>query len=311
MNTPLPDVGDLLHDAVDHLEPADRIDAIRARTASPTRPARPWLYAGGGVALATAAAVAAFAVLGGSPTSSDARHDHDVTTTPTADTHLVAAYFIGETPRGQRLFREFDQVVGSDPLQGALDRIQQPASDPDYRSGWSRGQLGTATLVGATIEVELTGELPVSAGTSEGLPEQQLVYTLQAAAGRPLPVQLVRDGAPVGDPMTAEPQNDVLSLVSISDPAEGLEVHDRFLARGRANSFEATVPWQIRDEDGAVVRTSSAMASGSMDKLYPWRAQISVRGLPDGTYTFQASTDDPSGGEGGGPDTDTRTIIVR
>ena len=32
--------------------------------------------------------------------------------------------------------------------------------------------------------------------------------------------------------------------------------------------------------------------------------------LTPGTYTFVAMTDDPSGGEGLGPFTDTRTIIV-
>ena len=54
MNTPLPQLGDLLHDAVDDIEPADRIEAIRARTASsPTRAARPWAYAAGGVVAQT------------------------------------------------------------------------------------------------------------------------------------------------------------------------------------------------------------------------------------------------------------------
>ena len=33
--------------------------------------------------------------------------------------------------------------------------------------------------------------------------------------------------------------------------------------------------------------------------------------LAPGTYTFVAMTDDPSGGEGGGPTEDTKTIIVQ
>ena len=37
---------------------------------------------------------------------------------------------------------------------------------------------------------------------------------------------------------------------------------------------------------------------------------IDVSDLAPGTYTFVAMTDDPSGGEGLGPFTDTRTIIV-
>ena len=48
-----------------------------------------------------------------------------------------------------------------------------------------------------------------------------------------------------------------------------------------------------------------------MDKLYPWETEVDVSDLAPGTYTFVAMTDDPSGGEGGGPTEDTKTIIVR
>ena len=47
-----------------------------------------------------------------------------------------------------------------------------------------------------------------------------------------------------------------------------------------------------------------------MDKLYPWETEVDVSGLAPGTYTFVAMTDDPSGGEGGGPTEDSKTIIV-
>ncbi len=62
---------------------------------------------------------------------------------------------------------------------------------------------------------------------------------------------------------------------------------------------------------GAVVLTYSAMAKGWEGRLYPWQAEIDVSGLAPGTYTFVAMTDDPTGGaEGGGPTSDTRTIVV-
>jgi hypothetical protein len=47
-----------------------------------------------------------------------------------------------------------------------------------------------------------------------------------------------------------------------------------------------------------------------MDKLYPWQATVDVSSLSPGTYTFVASTDDPSDGEGSGPTRDTKTITV-
>jgi hypothetical protein len=303
VNTPLPDLGDLLHEAVDEIEPADRIAAIRERTANaPNRTARPWFYAAGGVVLATAATVAAFAVIGSSPSADH----HDPTASPTG-TQVVPAYFTGRDALADRLFREFDTVPAGDPLQAALDRIQRPADDPDYGTTWPAGSLDTATVEDGVIEVEL-GDVDVDASAIAG---QQLVYTLQAAVGERLPVQRLRDGEPVGAPMTAGPQTQVLNQVMVNDPTEGLAVHDRFTARGAANSFEANVPWELRDDRGEVVKEGHATAAGYGTHLYPWEAHVDVRGLPFGYYTFVATTDDPSNGEGGGPDSDTRTIIVR
>jgi Immunoglobulin-like domain of bacterial spore germination/Sporulation and spore germination len=310
VNTPLPHLGDLLHDAVDDIEPADRIETIRARTASsPTRAARPWAYAAGGVVLATAAAVTAFPLTdcAADPTH---HHDHGTMVSPPPETRLVPAYFLGESPRGQRLFREFDRSPGNDQLAAALTRIQRPATDPDYTTAWSYGSLVSATVRDGVIDVELGDANPDLA--ADGLPVQQVVYTLQGAVGERLPVQFLHEGDLVAGPIEALPQTEVLNQVMINDPTEGLEVHGTFTARGAANSFEATVPWEIRDRERTVVKKGFATAAGNGDRLYAWQARIDVRGLLPGFYTFVAMTDDPSGGaEGSGPDSDTRTIIVR
>ncbi|MFC7493490.1 MULTISPECIES: Gmad2 immunoglobulin-like domain-containing protein [unclassified Nocardioides] len=293
-------LADLLHDAVDDVEPVDRLGAIRARTSSPARAARPWWWTAGGVVVATAATVAAFAVVGDRSESpgpaGDGHHGHD------SQTMLVAAYFVDDTPSGPRLFREFDEVPAGDPLQAALERIQRPASDPDYRTPWSATSFGEVALHDGVIHVELG-----DAVLDDDVAVQQVVYTLQAAAGERLPVQ-------IGDSsFEAAPQLDVLNLVSISDPAEGTAyTTDSFVATGRASSFEATVPWELRTEDGETVREGFATAAGWIDKLYPWQAEVDVSGLPSGFYTFVATTADPSGGaEESLLSTDTRTIIVR
>ena len=68
--------------------------------------------------------------------------------------------------------------------------------------------------------------------------------------------------------------------------------------------------WELRDQSGRTVL--SGVAQGTMaDHLTPWSTgPIDVSGLTPGTYTFAASTDDPSGGEGPGPTEDTRTLSV-
>lgn len=324
MTTPLPHglpdgrLADLIRDAVDDIEPTDRLDAIRARTAqSPARAARVWWYAAGGTVLATAAAVTAFAVLGGGDARQPGPAHHDHATDPTHTTpftvQLVPAYYPGETARGWRLFREFHAVVGDDPAAAALEALQGPADDADYVSPWPQGSFESARLAGGVIEVELGGGAPDAfAGVTEGMAEQQLVYTLQGSLHTQAPVQLLRDGEPVGDPIDSRPQNDVLNLVSISDPAEGAAYEGSFIARGRANSFEATVRWEIQDGGGRVVREGFATADGWMDRLYPWQTTVDLTGIPAGTYTFVVREDDPSGGaEGSESDVDTRTIVVR
>ena len=109
--------------------------------------------------------------------------------------------------------------------------------------------------------------------------------------------------------MTNAPQLEVLALVNVTTPEEGATVSGTFTASGVASSFEATVPWEIRQGE-TVVMKGFATAEGWMDKLYPWETEVDVSGLAPGDYTFVAMTDDPSGGEGFGPTEDTKAITV-
>lgn len=87
-------------------------------------------------------------------------------------------------------------------------------------------------------------------------------------------------------------------LITLAEPAEGAEVSGSFTASGKANSPEANVLWEIRDDSGEAVLDGFVTAEGWMDKLYPWTTDIDVSSLEPGAYVFVAMTDDPSGGEG-------------
>lgn len=240
------------------------------------------------------------------------------------DLVTVPVYFVGDTPPGPRLYREFRKVEADNPLaEAAALMAAGDALDGDYRTLFGNGSFASVSYAeGAGFVVELAdaGYTTAPDGMTKQdaqLAVQQLVYTLQGVQQVREPVTVELDGAPTtlfgvdtAGGLTQAPELESLALVSVTSPEEGSTVTGTFTASGIASSFEATVPWQVlKGED--VVLEGFATAEGWMDKLYPWKTEVDVSGLAPGDYTFRASTDDPSGGEGFGPTTDTKTITVK
>jgi Immunoglobulin-like domain of bacterial spore germination/Sporulation and spore germination len=242
------------------------------------------------------------------------------TSPPAGGTVTVPVYFVGDTPQGPKLYREFRTVGSENPEMEALALMTAgDALDPDYDTVYPRGSFVGVEVGSDSIHVALPDESWTSPDTmSEAdarMAGQQLVYTLQGIAQSRLPVEIELDGAPadlfgLGGQLGNEPELDVRALVNVTTPEQGAPVSGSFTATGVASSFEATVPWEVRQGD-TVVKKGFSTAEGWMDKLYPWQAEVDVSGLEPGEYTFVALTDDPSGGEGGGPTEDSKTITVR
>jgi hypothetical protein len=236
----------------------------------------------------------------------------------------VPVYYVGDTPQGPRLFREFRQVSG-DPLLEAAKLVDGGIPlDPDYRSEWPGVGIESVQATDGVILVTIPGDGFTDrpdgmSKASARLAVQQLVYTLQGVQQERVPVQVQRTGTDqvlfgidTSAPLTNAPSLDVLSLVNVTSPEQGATVDgDTLEASGVASSFEANVPWEIV-QGGKVVLDGFATAEGWMDKLYPWQASIDVSGLEPGDYTFVARTDDPSGGaEGAGASEDTKDFALR
>ncbi len=342
------DLRRLLHDAVDDLEPPDRIGLIRSRARAVQPVGWRRRTAIGGVVLATAAAVGAIALLpsilddggatpvgpgvaSGSTTASPAPQSEiaEPELADPQDPQSVPTYVVGDTPRGPRLYREFVVADGSSPrLLASLRALESTPGDPDYESLWPPGSFVGAEVdeTSRLISVDLADDSPRGrpAGWDEtraDLAVQQAVYTAQAAVGQGrIPVRFRVDGTlldrvfgvPTSNPVTNAPVLDTLSLMSISSPFEGAEVKDAFTASGVSNGFEANVAWRLEDDSGDVVRRGSTTAEGWMGpRLFPWETEVDLSGLPAGGYTFVAVNEDPSGGtEGPGPDSDTRLVLV-
>jgi hypothetical protein len=305
-------LSDLLHDTVDDLEPEDRLDAIRTRTTSAAHRARPWWWAAGGVVAATAATVVLVAALGAGPdpdpTAGSGHEGHDGPTEVTGDHWtLLPTYYLGDTPGGQRLFREFVPVQTDDPLQAALDRIQEAPEDPDYSTPWESGTFVDVSVVDSVIEVETASAQPLR---MTALELEQVAYSLAATLGSDLPVRFVHDGEPTAaGELGPVAWKNFLSPVNISDPAELTAYSGSMIARGRAATTTGRVPWELADESGTVVRSGSAPLDGgpSRDHLRAWETTVDLSGLSVGTYLFTVRVDDSATGH---PSADTRRISV-
>jgi hypothetical protein len=309
MNRPETDydqpLADLLRDAVAGVEPADRLADIRAGI--PQRSTRRWAAVGGGSVLAVAATVTAIALATSpSPTATD----RDVAVPPEPPvTTAVPAYFVGETPWGDRLYREFQPVADAVTGLTGLGLLESGPADPDYSSLWPEGSFEDhiSDPEAGVVHVYLTDTAPAD---PSGLALQQVVYTVGAGFQEPLEVVFHRGDSVVATVPRA-PQLDTLSHVNLSDPSEGQQVSGTLDVEGVANSNEANILWRLV-AGGQEIGTGSFTAEGWMgEKLFPFSGEIDVSSLAPGSYTLIVETDDPSGGaEGFGPYSDSRSFVI-
>lgn len=144
---------------------------------------------------------------------------------------------------------------------------------------------------------------------------QQLVHTATDAVDRDAGVVLLIEGEPAGElwgavtwdaPARRAKALDVRLLVQIDTPREGGVSGSPVTVTGQAAAFEATVPWRVLDAAGDEVASGATTARRAM-RMSAYSFEVE---LEPGTYTIEVIEDDPSGGEGGDPMSDSRTFLV-
>lgn len=239
---------------------------------------------------------------------------------PQHDTTETYVYYVVDTRSGLRLARETRDVpTGSGGAIAAIEAMIAGAADPDYSTTWNPATLVRgATAEDGVISVDLSaGARTANVGSGgAAMMVQQLVWTATEAFAAPeAAVRLTVDGAPAGElwgvldwdvPIGREAAADVRTLVQIDTPREGAEVRSPVTISGDAAAFEANVPWRVLDRAGTEVASGFTMTAEGM-RHAPFSFQVD---LPPGGFTVEIREDDPSDGEGGMPDTDTRTITV-
>ena len=256
----------------------------------------------------------------GTPTESTtvAPSDSPTTAEPPVET-LV--YFLVDDPRGVRLAREPHELAaeGAEATAvGAVTAMIHGPADPDYATTWDPDtQVLGVEKQGRAITVDLSEEARTTDAGSDAAQQmvQQLVYTVTEVLGIRSSVRLLVEGEPVDELWGSVDWSDsvrrddpmlIRQLVQIDSPAEGGTSGRKVTVSGEAATFEATVPWRVVDGTGAVVRSGFTTAAEGMT-LSPYEFTVRLR---PGTYSVEVSEDDPSGGEGEPPRTDTRTFTV-
>ena len=251
----------------------------------------------------------ATATTSGAPTASPATPAEPVTS---------AVWFIVDTRNGLRLVRELRDLPGADPAREAVEAMVEGPVDPDYTTTWNPDtEVLSVEVQGDLVTVDLSSEAETASVGSEGaaLMVQQLVYTVTDAVDPEAGVQLLIEGEPAdelwgavswdGPERRAEPL-EVRSLVQVDRPREGKTLDSPVRVEGEAATFEANVLWRILDAAGDEVDSGFATADEGMT-LSPFAFEVD---LEPGSYVLEVSEDDPSGGEGGEPMTDTRSFLV-
>jgi len=227
----------------------------------------------------------------------------------------IPVYWIGESQRSFRLYREFrtvPHVAGGTVASAVSAMMRLKPLDPDYTSPWRPPSQLRVTQSGRAITVDLSRDAFANTQVGGELAEravQQLVYTATAAAHTAghdaTAVAITVNGAPydawgvirVGSPMRRAAVPDVQALAWVTSPQEG-EVRRAGMVTftGYGTSFEATFGWKVTSSAGAVVARGSAMGGTGTGGFGDFT--FSAR-LAKGTYTVQVATDDPSGGASG------------
>lgn len=214
----------------------------------------------------------------------------------------VTMYFVGDTPRGFRLFPEEHLVpaLSGDPvldaLRALLDGNEAPL-DPDHVSLWARSgtTVRSAEHEGVTLRLDLAyGRLNVGA-EAEMRAIDQLLWTAAAADPSIRRLRITVDDRPIESlaghvdatrAFVLGPASDVLSDVVVTSPQEGDAVEGAVVVSGEACTFEANVAWELR-RDGEVVDGGATTAAAACPERSPWSVDLGL--LASGDYEFRAS----------------------
>lgn len=240
------------------------------------------------------------------------------TPTPTTETRALAQYWVADTARGFRLYREFARLeVTPDPITAALRAlVSSQAKDSDYTNLWPVDtKINSVAVSGNEATIDLTFSKLNVGGEGEILAIAQLVWTATAADPSVKKISLTVNGKTVESlaghmdatkPFTRAPSYEVLAPVWITSPEEGEQMSAQgFTLSGLASTFEANVAWKVF-QNGTLIKEGSTTASEAAPAWKPW--SVAIDGLAAGEYQFIAMEYSAKDGSLVAQDTKTATL---
>ena len=240
-------------------------------------------------------------------------------TTPAVVTKAFAQYWVGDTVKGFRLYREFVPLeITPEPIMTSLKAlIAGTPKDSDYVSLWPKEtKINSVVVVGNTATVDLTlGKMNVGS-EAESMAIAQLVWTATAAQTSVKHIALTVDGKTVESiaghvdatkPFSRGLTYEVLAPVWITSPSEDAQLSAvGFKLSGMASTFEANVAWKVF-QNGKLVQQGSTTAAQAAPAWAPW--SVVIKGLLPGKYMFIAMEYSPKDGSLVAQDTKNATLL--
>lgn len=252
------------------------------------------------IALFCASALLLVGCAGGTPSgqASTSASSASPSDSQSSQTAAVALYWVGDTAKGLRLFREFKRVeVGQDIVTTALSELfASNPEDPDYTNLWSpAAQVNGVTISDEVATVDISpGQLNVgSEGEARAI--DQIVWTVTAADPSITQVKILVDGqekeslaghVDLREPFARGLSYEVLADIWILNPVQGQRVSGNVVIEGVATTFEANVSWRLF-QNGKVIKSGATTAGEAAPARAPW--SLSLDALAAGDYVISAT----------------------
>lgn len=211
----------------------------------------------------------------------------------------ASVFFVGDTPRGFKLFKEMREFPQSDDLSTQIisDLVSGKLTplDPNYVNLWGTTNVlngisskdGVATIDLGTISLNVGAE-------AESRAIDQIVWTYLDFNTAVQSVRFTVNGETVESfaghvdttgTFTRGIDYEVLNPLQISSIVEGESVKSPITITGEACTFEANVFWRI-SKDGKMVKEGSTTAGEACPVRSSWSVELGT--LDPGSYKFEA-----------------------